>query len=232
MADNANKLNAYGQPLTKQSGRQTWDREAYAAQGAARELKEKAESRARWEAKQSGQRYIREPTPPDASLTTSRNARLDVAQRVGTTTLVPAGNATGKRGRGAGFYCEDCDLTFKDNLQWVDHLNSRQHLVNTGQTGFVKKASLEEVRERLAWLKRRREERRTGEEVDLQLRLRNQREGEERVREERREKRKEARKAKAGLKAEKMEGENGNADGMDEEMAMMMGFGGFSTTKV
>jgi hypothetical protein len=35
--------------------------------------------------------------------------------------LTPRGGAArGMGGRGAGFWCEACDLTFKDNLQWVE----------------------------------------------------------------------------------------------------------------
>ena len=119
---------------------------------------------------------------------------------MGKTSLVPAGAATGKRGRGAGFYCGDCDLTFKDNLQFVDHLNSRQHLVATGQSGEVKRATVEEVRERLDWLARRRREERegVGNEVDLERRLEVRKEEEDREREEKRRKRNEKRRKTEG----------------------------------
>ena len=123
--------------------------------------------------------------------------------------MVPAGASLGKRGRGAGFYCGDCDLTFKDNLQFVDHLNSRQHLVATGQSGEVRRASVGEVRERLAWLKRRREEDDKGDVVDLGVRLEVAREGEVREREERRRRRNEKRRkteAGRGVKEEFVEG--------------------------
>ena len=123
--------------------------------------------------------------------------------------LVPAGAATGKRGRGAGFYCAECDLTFKDNLQFVDHLNSRQHLVNTGQSGEVRRATLEEVRERLDWLKRRREEEKEGEVVELGKRLEVRMGEDEREREERRRKRNEKRRKTEGgigVKTEEVEG--------------------------
>jgi U4/U6.U5 tri-snRNP component SNU23 len=78
---------------------------------------------------------------------------------VGKSTLVPAGSAIGKRGRVAGFYCEACDLTYKDNVQHIEHLNSRQHLVNTGQSGEVVRATLQDVRDRLEILKQRKRER-------------------------------------------------------------------------
>ena len=83
---------------------------------------------------------------------------LDLSAQVGKTQLVPAGAGVGKRGRGAGFYCEACDLTFKDNKQFVEHLNTMQHLVNTGQNSQVRRATAEEVHERIARFVQRRED--------------------------------------------------------------------------
>lgn len=129
---------------------------------------------------------------------------------------MPAGAATGKRGRGAGFYCGDCDLTFKDNLQFVEHLNSRQHLVAVGQSGEVKRATLEEVRERLAWLVRKREEERegVGGVVELGRRLEVRKEVDEREREERRRKRREKRRKTEGGVGVKVEEEEGVGGGI------------------
>ena len=234
MADS--KKSAYDQPATDTSHRKTWDTAAYEQKAKEREVVEKEESKARYEAKLAGKKYhARAATPPDAKDTTARNARLDVASFVGKTSLVPAGAGVGKRGKGAGFYCEECDLTFKDNLQWVDHLNSRQHLVNTGQTGEVRRAGLQEVRERLEWLreKRRREKEEAEGVVELGERLRVRKEEDDKEREERREKRRLARKAKRedGVDVVKVEGvDEVMAD--EGDMASMMGFGGFGSTKV
>lgn len=211
MSGDPSKKNAYGTTTSDTSFRKTWDRAEYAAKAEVRETKIKEEGKARYEAKLEGRKYIpRASTPPDAKETESRAQRLDVSANVGKTTLVPAGAATGKRGRGAGFYCGDCDLTFKDNLQFVDHLNSRQHLQNTGQSGEVKRATLEEVRERLEWLKRKREEERRVEgAVELGERLERRKEEEEREREEKRRKRNERRrktKDGVGVKEEVVEG--------------------------
>ena len=163
---------AYGPKSSDTSFRKTWDREEYAAKAAEREKKTKEEGKARYEAALEGRKYHRRAsTPPDAKETESRRARLDVSSQVGKQMLVPAGSAVGKRGKGAGFYCDACDLTFKDNLQLVEHLNSRQHLVAVGQSGEVKRATREEVRERLAWLKRKRDEEKEAGVVDLGKRL-------------------------------------------------------------
>lgn len=193
------KPSAYNSTTSDTSFRKTWDRAEYAAKAEARETKVKEEGKARYEAKLAGKKYItRASTPPDAKETQSRTSRLDVASNVGKTTLVPAGSATGKRGKGAGFYCADCDLTFKDNLQFVDHLNSRQHLVAVGQSGEVRKAGVDEVRERLAWLKRKREEETKTDIVDLRARLEVRGAADERAREEKRRKRRERRRKTEG----------------------------------
>lgn len=193
MADR--KAGAYGTNTGGDTAfRKTWDRDEYAAKAIERDKQIKEEGKARYEAALQGKKYHRRAsTPPDARDTEARKARLNVADRVGTTSIVPAGAGQGKRGKGAGFYCDACDLTFKDNLQFVEHLNSRQHLVNTGESGEVKRAGLEEVRERFAWLVRKREEEREREVVDLGTRIEVAREVEEREREEKRRRRNEKR---------------------------------------
>ena len=182
------------------SFRKTWDREEYAAKAEAREAWEKQERKDRYEAKLAGKKYVPRRDPDaETKATESRSARLDVAANVGKMTLVPAGAAVGKRGRGAGFYCADCDLTFKDNLQLVEHLNSKQHLAAIGESGEVRRATVEEVRERLAYLKRKRDdEARETTLVDLQERLHNREEDDERRREEKRRKRREKRRKTEG----------------------------------
>lgn len=34
-----------------------------------------------------------------------------------------------KRGKKFGFYCDVCNLTFKDTLQYIDHLNHKLHAI-------------------------------------------------------------------------------------------------------
>ncbi|KAI9793959.1 MAG: hypothetical protein M1833_000477 [Piccolia ochrophora] len=238
------KKTAYDRPSTD-TDRRTWDRDAYAAKAADREAVERQEAKARYEAKLAGKKYhAPAPDPADQQLTDARASRLDVSSHVGKVQIISGAQAAvGKRGRGAGFYCEACDLTFKDNLQWIEHLNSRQHLVATGESGEVKRATVEDVRERLAWLKRRKDDESKDAAEGLGERLRIQEEQNEREREERRAKRREKRRKGSS-------GRGGNAEpvavdvdvggvadadsNVDEgdDMAQMMGFGGFGTTKV
>jgi U4/U6.U5 tri-snRNP component SNU23 len=127
---------------------------------------------------------------------------------VGKSTLVPAGSAVGKRGRGAGFYCEACDLTYKDNVQYIEHLNSKQHLINTGQSGEVVRATLQDVKDRIDMLKQRKREREEEEarlgEVDIGARIKKAEEIEAAAREEKRRKRNEKRRkgGENGIKKE------------------------------
>jgi len=210
MADR--KAGAYGAPggSGDTDFRKTWDREEYAAKAVEREQRTKEEGKARYEAAVAGRKYVkRASTPPDAKDTEARKARLDVSAQIGKTMLVPVGSAVGKRGKGAGFYCEACDLTYKDNLQFVEHLNSKQHLVATGQTGEVKRATLDEVIERLDYLKRKREDEKARETIDLTTRLEIARDEDEAERAERRRKRNEKRrKTKDGLGVKQEDVEN------------------------
>lgn len=199
--------NAYGKPASDTEFRKTWDREEYAKKAADEEAKRKAEGKARYEAKLLGKKYHAPVDYSSLEATTARDKRLDVASMVGKTTIVPAGSALGKRGHGAGFYCAACDLTFKDNIQLVEHYNSKQHLIATGQSGEVVRAGVEEVRMRLRMLahkKRvREEEERRAWQLDLGERLREREEQDAKEREEKRRKRNEKRrKGGEGIKQE------------------------------
>ncbi|EEH20159.2 hypothetical protein PABG_02418 [Paracoccidioides brasiliensis Pb03] len=205
MPDPTKKASAYGTSTSDTSFRKTWDREEYAQKAAATEAKSKEESKARYEAKLAGKKYHAPVDFSSLEATSSRSERLNVASMVGKTTIIPAGSAVGKRGRGAGFYCPDCDLTYKDNMQFVEHLNSKQHLIATGQSGEVVKATVEDVRQRLRWLSHKKrmveeEERKAGQ-LDLGERLKTREEEEAREREEKRRKRNEKRR-KRGVKQE------------------------------
>lgn len=194
MADS--RKSAYG-ISTADASRKTWDREAYAEKSRAEDTKSKEESKARYEAKLLGKKYHAPVDFSSLEATTSRTKRLDVASLVGKTMIVPAGAAVGKRGRGAGFYCSDCDLTYKDNIQLVEHLNSKQHLIATGQSGEVVRVGVEDVRHRLKWLAHKKrqeeeEERKAGE-LDLPARLKMREEEQMKERDEKRKKRNEKR---------------------------------------
>lgn len=201
----AEKKSAYGAPASDTDFRRTWNREEYAAKAKAEEDKKKEENKARYEAKLEGKKWHKHVDLSELDATSARGSRLDVASMVGKTTIVPASAGIGKRGRSAGFYCEACDLTYKDNVQYIEHLNSKQHLINTGQSGEVKRATLQDVRDRIEMLRavkrnREEEERKLGE-LDISARIKKAEDVEAAEREEKRRKRNEKRR-KGGVKQE------------------------------
>ncbi|KAK9476039.1 hypothetical protein V1514DRAFT_338056 [Lipomyces japonicus] len=212
------KQSFYGNAPLSGTGRKTWDTDLLLAQARERQQAERASRDAR---------YDRPPTPPDAKHAEIRTSRLNLDSDLNKITLVPAGaSAVGRRGRGAGYYCESCDLTFKDSLQWVDHLNSKQHLRATGQTENIGRATIQDVKSRLAWLRRKRDEQ--GNEYDFKKRVAERKKIEDEEARIRREKR---------MIKKKNKSRNVNADQANDNedakiMAQIMGFGGFGSTKV
>ncbi|KAF4513617.1 hypothetical protein G6O67_000866 [Ophiocordyceps sinensis] len=163
---------------------------------------------------------------------------MDLSAQVGKTQLVPAGAGVGKRGRGAGFYCEACDLTFKDNKQFVEHLNTMQHLANTGQTAEVKRATVDEVHERIDYYIRRREELEREQATSLHERLRLREEDMAREAGEKRQRRRaevdrrrEQKEHEAKVKTEYGEDVRVEGEHDEDDMMAQMGFTGFGSSK-
>ncbi|RDA89651.1 hypothetical protein CP533_4472 [Ophiocordyceps camponoti-saundersi (nom. inval.)] len=237
MAD-APKRSAYGAPADDTNFRKTYDLDEYAAKGREREAREKAEARARYEARLAGKKHPTATLTGSETFATARRTTLDVASQVGKKQLVPAGAGVGRRGRGAGFYCEACDLTFKDNKQLVEHYNSTQHLIKTGHKPHVQRATAAEVRARIDMLVARREELKREDTIDLGHRLRLRQEEQRREDEEKRRKRREEAEARKRLRDEEKRakaeyGDDVRIEGEHDEDDMMaqLGISGFGGSK-
>ncbi|KAM7195308.1 hypothetical protein V8F20_007527 [Naviculisporaceae sp. PSN 640] len=233
----SNSKSAYGQAAGDTDFRKKYDLDEYAARAKKREEDEREDRKKQYEAKLAGKKYHK-PLDGTESLTTARNATQDFSKLVGTTTLVPAGAGVGKRGKSAGFYCGACDLTFKDNRQFLEHLNSMQHIQNAGESGQVKRATAQEVHDRIELLWNRLQEKKRQEVVSLEERLEVRKEEEEREREEKRRKRKELEERKRlekeeAEKAKTAYGEDVRIEGEHDEEDMMaaLGFAGFGGPK-
>ncbi|KAI0006269.1 hypothetical protein F4779DRAFT_620784 [Xylariaceae sp. FL0662B] len=231
------KSSAYGAPVSDTSFRRTYDLDEYASKARTREAAEKEEAKARYEAKLAGKKYYK-PLTGEEKQTRARRDVMDLEASVGKTTLVPAGAGVGKRGRGAGFYCAACDLTFKDNIQWVEHINSMQHLRNIGETGEVRKADAEDVHRRIVEVWERLQEQKRAAVTTLKEKLEIREEEDAKEREARRAKRLDemARKKAEREAAEKVKveyGEDVRVEGEHDEDDIMaaMGITGFGTSK-
>ncbi|KAF3935924.1 hypothetical protein ABW20_dc0107777 [Dactylellina cionopaga] len=222
------------------SFRRTWDREEYAQKATERQAREAKERKERYEAKLAGKKYIPkseidadEKKFDDSKMVEARRDRIRLDENLNKVQMVPLGSTGGRRGRGPGYYCEACDLNFTNSLEYVEHLNSKQHLHATGQSDVVERATVEMVRERLAWLKQRKREQDKAEEFDLAKRLAERKKVEEQERLERKEKKK-IKKEEAKLKKVQTNNnidQDGPIDNDAAMMARMMGFGGFGSTK-
>ncbi|CAN6607264.1 hypothetical protein TRVA0_003S02718 [Trichomonascus vanleenenianus] len=164
-------------------------------------------------------RYV--PQQEGATEAIARQGRLNFEEGLGKVTLVPGGvSGAGKRGKGAGFYCAVCDLTFKDSIQYTDHINSRQHLHASGQKVGSKRATLEEVQARLKYLKGKQEKEQRNQVYDIKKRIEMRRQVEE---EELRKKReRNARRKRAARQRE-----SSQEDQISQDIASVMGFSGF-----
>lgn len=237
MADSKKGGGAYGQAASDTDFRKTWDLDEYAAKAKDREAKEKEEAKARWEAKVAGKKYHK-PMTGNETYTSARRNMIDLTAQVGKTQLIPAGAGVGKRGRSAGFYCEPCDLTFKDNISYVDHLNTTQHLISSGQTAEVKRATVDEVRQRIDFYIQKKLDLEKDQTTSLHERLALREEEREMELEVKRQKRKDEVEKKKLLREEAAKvkteyGEDVRVEGEHDEDDMMaqMGITSFGTSK-
>lgn len=120
----------------------------------------------------------------------------------------------------------------------MQHLNTTQHLLNTGQTTEVKRATAEEVHERIEIYVQRKLDLEREKATSLQERLQIREEEDQKESEERRKKRRDEaeKKRQAKEEAEKVKteyGEDVRIEGEHDEDDMMaqLGFAGFGSSK-
>eukprot|EP00053_Salpingoeca_punica_P019871 m.203929 g.203929 ORF g.203929 m.203929 type:complete len:194 (-) comp17740_c2_seq1:580-1161(-) len=181
--------------------RRTWDEEEYARK--ARERKEQREKKP-------------EKEEDPKALLQRRDFKLEIDNKIGRTQVVGANSETGT----GGFYCDVCDVTLKDSITYLNHINGEKHMAKMGMSMNVERSTLEQVQERIARNKRILEQskntkRLTREDFERHIKLVQEQE------EARKEKKKESKRSKYAQPVdEDMAG--------DQDVAAIMGFGGFS----
>ncbi|WOG86852.1 hypothetical protein DCAR_0206071 [Daucus carota subsp. sativus] len=185
--------------------RKKFDREEYLERARKRELKEEeAKSKAK------GPPVQRKPLK-------HRDYEVDLESRLGKTQVV---TPIAPLSQQAGYFCSVCECVVKDSANYLDHINGKKHQRALGMSMRVERASLEQVQQRFDNLKKRKEPG-TFTEQDLDERVLKQQQEEEEKKRQRRERKKEKKKEKAS--EEEVE--------MDPDVAAMMGFGGFGSSK-
>ncbi|KAI7897522.1 uncharacterized protein BX663DRAFT_444912 [Cokeromyces recurvatus] len=150
-------MSAYGSGKAKDTDfRRTWDRDVYAAKAKEREARDRM-AEINEERKKQGLPPLKPKKDPKdeekKKALTHREGKVDLEANVGKIQVVQSIDSR----KQPGFYCKACDVTIKDSVTYLDHLNGRKHLSNVGVSTKVEKADLNAVKERLAMLKRKRE---------------------------------------------------------------------------
>ncbi|KAH0998523.1 zinc finger matrin-type protein 2-like [Dendroctonus ponderosae] len=188
--------------------RRKWDREEY---------EKLAEDRKRAEQELKDDVDNKKKGPPvKREFLKIREYKVDLDSKLGKSIVISKNTPTSQSG---GYYCNVCDCVVKDSINFLDHINGKKHQRNLGMSMKVERSSLDSVKQRFELNKKKMQEKKKD--YDLQTRLTEIAEEEEKLREYRREKRKEKR------KTEEMK------DDLDvpNELASIMGFSGFGCSK-
>ncbi|PPQ68426.1 hypothetical protein CVT24_004847 [Panaeolus cyanescens] len=221
----ADKAGAYGTKAADTDFRKKWDKEEYAERAKKKDQEERERMQENEERLKQGKRPRKgnkDNLPKPTELMKQRDAPLELDKNLGKTMVVqnPGGRGPGQ----PGFYCETCNRTYKDSVGYLDHINSRAHLRALGQTTRIERSTLAQVQARIALLRERTKEATKAKAYDFDQRLAELKDKERALREQKKaEKKAEKEKARLALISEALP--------EDQEMAVMMGFGGFGSTK-
>lgn len=114
-------------------GRRVWDKEYF---------KHKYEASASSSQEPPSKRLVAAPT----SSLKARSDDLTIDEKVNERRIVSV--ASGKTQQG-GFYCETCDMLFRDSTSYLDHVNGRAHNRLLGMTMKVEEVTVERVIEKM-----------------------------------------------------------------------------------
>lgn len=188
--------------------RRKWDRDEYERLAAER-IQEELDAQ---EKAQQKQPIVKR------ELLKQRDYRVDLESKLGKSIVITKNTPSSQTG---GYYCNVCDCVVKDSINFLDHINGKKHQRNMGMSMRVETSSLEQVKKRFEINKKKREEKKKD--YDIEARMKELKEEEEKLKEYRKEKRKE--------KKRKLEEESEEHSEYQSELASVMGFSGFGASK-
>ncbi|KAL4438504.1 hypothetical protein ABPG77_000152 [Micractinium sp. CCAP 211/92] len=204
--------------------RRKWDKEEFREKADQREEKEK---KAEDEALDAKKRKRLERDPLHQGLIVARanlkarDYQIDLAAKLHKTQVV---SVTMPLAQQAGYYCNVCDCILRDSQSYLDHINGKWHNRALGMSMRVEKSTAEQVRARLEEAKKRKQ---GGESSAADFAP----DGFEQLAAQQKKKEEEQRSGKRRKGGSDSEEEEEEEEDADPEMAAMMGFGGFGTTK-
>lgn len=190
--------------------RRKWDREEYERLAEERKREEK-------EALEDDDKKKKGP-PVKRELLKQREYKIDLDSKLGKSIVINKSTPTSQSG---GYYCNVCDCVVKDSINFLDHINGKKHQRNLGMSMRIERSSLDSVKQRFVLNKKKMEEKKK--EYDMAARMQELAEEEEKLKEYRREKRKENKR--------KIEDISDDTNEHSSELASIMGFSGFGTSK-
>ena len=200
--------------------RKKWDKSEYAAKALQRV---EEEDKKKPKASDFGL-VVKQPLTRENMI--KRDFKKDLESKVGTVTLVNPNT-----GEGSGFRCKETGVILHDSLSYLDHINSKKTQRERGISIHAERSTVEQVRNRFAVHKKRKEMIKRGEnpdegidtETDLVKRIEH---ATNKEREEAEAKRERKRLKKEAKKMEKTK-EEVEKTVEEEEMMKAMGFSGF-----
>lgn len=174
-----------------------------------------------------------EPEVKELQLLQRRTYNVDLDSGLGKSVIVQrAASASTSSATASAYYCSICDCDTKDSINFLDHINGTKHQRNLGMSMKVERSTLDQVKNRFAANKQKREL--VQKEYDLESRVREANEEMERYKSYAREKKKDRKRKTTSAEdaaAEEAAGGDAAGGGMSADMAAVMGFSGFGDKK-
>ncbi|OMJ23333.1 Zinc finger matrin-type protein 2 [Smittium culicis] len=100
----------------------------------------------------------------------SREERVNLSGMLGKVQVVQSSSIAAKQ---PGYYCKTCDVTIKDSISYLDHINGKKHLEKLNMSLKTSRDSISDVRAKLAAMKKKISEKEAKPEYDFEASINN-----------------------------------------------------------